>query len=118
MFDAVKRIGRRCLRKVANRPPSILKAHKAKGITIITGFFYITNFGLSQGEVDQQFGLCKKVFELPTEEKLKYRADLEHGGYNGYKPLGLRKIKGNIPDNTEITTSPSSSPNTSGRIHR
>lgn len=24
------------------------------------------------------------------EEKLKYRAELEKGGYNGYKPLGLR----------------------------
>ncbi|KAI3537445.1 flavonol synthase [Colletotrichum abscissum] len=54
------------------------------------GFFYIVNFGLSQGDVDRQFAIGKSVFELPTEEKLKYRADLESGGYNGYKPLGLR----------------------------
>lgn len=54
------------------------------------GFFYIVNFGLSQEEVDRQFAIGKSVFELPTEEKLKYRADLENGGYNGYKPLGLR----------------------------
>ncbi|KAK1536445.1 flavonol synthase [Colletotrichum costaricense] len=54
------------------------------------GFFYIVNFGLSQGDVDRQFAIGKSVFELPTEEKLKYRADLENGGYNGYKPLGLR----------------------------
>ena len=54
------------------------------------GFFYIVNFGLSQEEVDRQFAIGKSVLELPVEEKLKYRADLEHGGYNGYKPLGLR----------------------------
>ena len=54
------------------------------------GFFYIINFGLSQNQVDRQFAIGKRVFELPTKEKLKYRADLENGGYNGYKPLGLR----------------------------
>lgn len=54
------------------------------------GFFYIINFGLEQEEVDRQFAIGKSLFELSTEEKLKYRADLENGGYNGYKPLGLR----------------------------
>ena len=54
------------------------------------GFFYIVNFGLSQEEVDRQFAIGKSFFELSTEEKLKYRADLANGGYNGYKPLGLR----------------------------
>ena len=54
------------------------------------GFFYIVNFGLSQEQVDRQFAIGKAVFELPTEEKKKYRADLENGGYNGHKPLGLR----------------------------
>lgn len=56
------------------------------------GFFYIVNFGLNQQEVDHQFAIGKEFFKLSTEEKLKYRADLEHGGYNGYKPLGLREI--------------------------
>jgi isopenicillin N synthase-like dioxygenase len=54
------------------------------------GFFYITNFGLSQEEVDRQFSIGKEIFKLPIEEKLKYRAELEKGGYNGYKPKGLR----------------------------
>lgn len=54
------------------------------------GFFYIVNFGLAQEEIDRQFAIGKAVFDLPTEEKLLYRADLENGGYNGYKPLGLR----------------------------
>lgn len=54
------------------------------------GFFYIVNFGLAQEEVDRQFAIGKAVFDLPSEEKLLYRADLENGSYNGYKPLGLR----------------------------
>lgn len=54
------------------------------------GFFYVINFGLSQEEVDRQFAIGKEFFELPMAEKLRFRADLENGGYNGYKPLGLR----------------------------
>ncbi|KIW29596.1 uncharacterized protein PV07_05402 [Cladophialophora immunda] len=74
------------------------------------GFFYIINFGLTQEEVDRQFSLCKQVFNLPTEEKLKYRADLENGGYNGYKPLGIREIKNGVKDNTEIYNIPKFTP--------
>uniref|UniRef100_A0A8H7TT03 Non-haem dioxygenase N-terminal domain-containing protein n=1 Tax=Bionectria ochroleuca TaxID=29856 RepID=A0A8H7TT03_BIOOC len=70
------------------------------------GFFYIVNFGLSQEDVDKQFAIGKNLFELPTEEKLKYRADLENGGYNGYKPLGLREVTPGIFDNTEIFNIP------------
>lgn len=70
------------------------------------GFFYIIGFGLTQEQVDRQFAIGKEVFELPTEEKLKYRADLENGGYNGYKPLGLREIQPGIFDNTEIFNIP------------
>ncbi|CAK7236584.1 hypothetical protein SBRCBS47491_009686 [Sporothrix bragantina] len=70
------------------------------------GFFYIVNFGLSQEEVDRQFAIGKSVFELPSEEKLKYRADLENGGYNGYKPLGLRQVAPGVVDNTEIYNIP------------
>jgi isopenicillin N synthase-like dioxygenase len=70
------------------------------------GFFYIVNFGLTQEQVDNQFAIGKSVFDLPTEEKIKYRADLENGGYNGYKPVGLREIKAGIFDNTEIYNIP------------
>ena len=70
------------------------------------GFFYVINFGLSQDEVDRQFALCKSVFDLPMSEKLNHRADLENGGYNGYKPLGLREIKPGYFDNTEIYNIP------------
>ncbi|KAL1608424.1 hypothetical protein SLS60_003366 [Paraconiothyrium brasiliense] len=70
------------------------------------GFFYITNFGLSQEAVDRQFAIGKELFNLPASEKLKYRADLENGGYNGYKPLGLREVRPGIQDNTEIYNIP------------
>ncbi|EKG17700.1 Isopenicillin N synthase [Macrophomina phaseolina MS6] len=70
------------------------------------GFFYVVNFGLTQEEVDRQFAIGKEVFKLPMEEKLKYRAKLEEGGYNGYKPLGLREIRRGRFDNTEIYNIP------------
>ncbi|KAF4125517.1 Isopenicillin N synthase [Geosmithia morbida] len=70
------------------------------------GFFYIVNFGLTQEQVDRQFSIGKSVFELPFEEKLRYRANLEEGGYNGYKPLGLREVSPGIFDNTEIYNIP------------
>ncbi|KAL2812268.1 hypothetical protein BJX63DRAFT_432711 [Aspergillus granulosus] len=70
------------------------------------GFFYIVNFGLSQEEVDRQFAIGQQIFNLPLEEKLKYRAELEKGGYNGYKPKGLREIAPGIFDNTEIYNIP------------
>ena len=56
--------------------------------------------------MDRQFAIGKQLFELPTEEKLKYRADLENGGYNGYKPLGLREVRPGVQDNTEIYNVP------------
>ena len=36
------------------------------------------------------------------EEKMKYRADLEHGDYNGYRPLGVAQIVPGIKDNVEM----------------
>lgn len=48
----------------------------------------MTNFGLSEEEIQQQFELGKEILDLPEEEKLKYRALLEEGDYNGYRPLG------------------------------
>ncbi|KAK5106596.1 hypothetical protein LTS08_000717 [Lithohypha guttulata] len=66
------------------------------------GFFYITNFGLSQEEVDYQFAIGREVFALPMEEKLKYRADLENGNYNGYRPLGAAELYPGLRDNVEM----------------
>ncbi|KFA56507.1 hypothetical protein S40293_01088 [Stachybotrys chartarum IBT 40293] len=66
------------------------------------GFFYVTNFGISQDAVDQQFALAQKFYELPLEEKLKYEPDLENGDYNGYRPAGRRLLSGGIRDKTEV----------------
>ncbi|KAK3326976.1 hypothetical protein B0T19DRAFT_383559 [Cercophora scortea] len=74
------------------------------------GFFYVINFGLTQEEVDQQFAIGKSLFALPLEEKLKYRADLENGGYNGYKPLGISEIQPGIYDNIELYNIPKFTP--------
>lgn len=60
------------------------------------GFFYVINFGLSQEDVDRQFAIGQELFKLPLDEKLKYRAELEKGGYNGYKPKGLRVSRKSI----------------------
>lgn len=66
------------------------------------GFFYITNFGLDQDAVDQQFAIGKELFDLPVDEKLKYRADLEHGNYNGYRPQGSIELFPGLRDNVEM----------------
>jgi isopenicillin N synthase-like dioxygenase len=66
------------------------------------GFFYVTNFGIPQEEVDEQFALGQKFYELPLEEKLKYVPDLDSGNYNGYRPAGRRFLSGGIRDKTEV----------------
>ncbi|WWD22269.1 hypothetical protein CI109_106760 [Kwoniella shandongensis] len=48
------------------------------------GFFYVSDFGISQEEVDYQFHLSQEFFSLPLEEKLKYAANHKAASYNGY----------------------------------
>ncbi|KXT13112.1 hypothetical protein AC579_2155 [Pseudocercospora musae] len=66
------------------------------------GFFYIINFGLTQEEVDRQFAIGKELFALPVEEKLRHRADLEHGHYSGYRPRGTIEVLPGLRDNVEM----------------
>ena len=66
-----------------------------------TGFFYVVNFGLSGDEIDRQWHLGKKILELSMEEKLSYRAKLEAGDYNGYRPLGSIEQFPGMRDNWE-----------------
>ncbi|KAL4965448.1 uncharacterized protein BDV14DRAFT_189552 [Aspergillus stella-maris] len=81
------------------------------------GFFYVTNYGLSKEDVDAQFGLAKSVLLLPKEEKRKYRADLEQGDYNGWKPAGIRNLIPGVKDNFEIYNIPKFIPEHAGRPH-
>ncbi|CAG8055675.1 unnamed protein product [Penicillium salamii] len=66
------------------------------------GFFYITNIGLSQEEIDLQFAIAKAFFELPEEERLRHRAPLETGSYNGYRPLGALSLFPGMQDTLEF----------------
>ncbi|KAJ5373545.1 hypothetical protein N7517_005551 [Penicillium concentricum] len=66
------------------------------------GFFYITNIGLSQGDIDLQFAIAKAFFELPEEERLRHRAPLEDGSYNGYRPLGALNLFPGMQDTLEF----------------
>ncbi|EFZ02964.2 isopenicillin N synthase-like protein [Metarhizium robertsii] len=66
------------------------------------GFFYITNIGLTQSQIDQQFAIAKAFFALTPSEKLQFRAPLEDGNYNGYRPLGSVEILPGLDDNLEF----------------
>ncbi|KAF7591708.1 hypothetical protein BBP40_001221 [Aspergillus hancockii] len=66
------------------------------------GFFYVTNFGLTQEQIDRQFAMAKEFFSLPEEERLSFRAPLEEGIYNGYRPLGSIEILPGLRDNIEF----------------
>jgi isopenicillin N synthase-like dioxygenase len=66
------------------------------------GFFYIANVGLTLEQVDRQFAIGQTILDLPETEKLKYRADLEGGSYNGYRPLGSIEILPGLYDNVEF----------------
>jgi len=53
----------------------------------------VTGYGISQEDVDEQFALAKEVFDLPFEERAKYAADFDNGGYNGYTGPDLEHFK-------------------------
>lgn len=79
-------------------------------LTSEKGFIYVTNFGLKQEEIDQQYDIAKDLFDLPESEKRQYLADLDKGEYIGYKPFGLRDVKPGIPENTEVYNIPKFGP--------
>ena len=66
------------------------------------GFFYVTNFGLSKAAISQQFPIGRDLFQLPVDEKLKYRAYLEQGSYSGYRPLGSIEVLPGVHHNVEM----------------
>lgn len=62
----------------------------------------MTNFGLTQEQVDRQFAIGREFFALPEEKRMEYRAPLEEGIYNGYRPLGSIEILPGLRDNIEF----------------
>lgn len=68
------------------------------------GFFYIINYGLSKEEVNEQFGLSARIFQLPEDEKKKYQRNLNLPG----GPLGFQ-VRGSGPgqrENVELYDDP------------
>ncbi|KAF9890200.1 hypothetical protein FE257_006112 [Aspergillus nanangensis] len=66
------------------------------------GFFYVTNFGLTQEQINRQYAIGQEFYSLPVEERLKHRAALEEGNYNGYRPQGAVELAPGKGDNVEM----------------
>ena len=81
-------------------------AHQLKHAISAVGFFYVTNFGLSEAEVDAQFALAQEIFALPAEEKQKFRVDTSKQGFFGWKPRGSRKQQHGLVDSLELYDDP------------
>jgi isopenicillin N synthase-like dioxygenase len=82
-----------------------LAAQLKRAISTV-GFFYVTNFGLTEEDVDEQFAICKAIFDLPAEEKQKYRVDPQNQGFFGWKPRGSRKQQHGLVDSLELYDDP------------
>jgi isopenicillin N synthase-like dioxygenase len=70
------------------------------------GFFYVTNFGLSESAVDEQFALAAAIFDLPPEEKQLFRVSPTQQGHFGWKPAGARTQQYGLVDNLELYDDP------------
>ena len=81
------------------------------------GFFYVKNHGLSRKDIDTQFALAASVLSQSNEEKLPFRADLEAGDYNGWKPAGTRDLIPGVKDNFEIYNIPKFTAEHANRPH-
>ena len=68
---------------------------------MLSGLFYITNFGISPARVNRQWSLARQVFTQPETELKGYVADLANGDYSGYRPLGLIEQYPGLRDNFE-----------------
>lgn len=80
------------------------------------GFFYVTGHGLSDSDIDTQFALAGSVL-APETDKNPYRAALEQGDYNGWKPAGTRNLIPGVKDNFEIYNIPKFIPEHKDRLH-
>ncbi|QUC20593.1 uncharacterized protein UV8b_04834 [Ustilaginoidea virens] len=63
------------------------------------GFFYLANIDLARFQINPQYSIVKKFLALEPQEKPRYRAPLEQGSYNGYRPLGSVEILPGLRDN-------------------
>lgn len=77
-------------------------------LTSNPGFFYVTGHGFTDAEVRRQYALCKAVFDLPLEEKMKFQCDTAKGDFRGYKAQSIGELAGR--DNDERYNIPKFTP--------
>lgn len=77
----------------------------------------MTGHGLSKEQIDTQFSLANSVLGQTDEQKQPFRAALEEGDYNGWKPAGTRDLLPGIKDNFEIYNIPKFIPEHADRPH-
>ncbi|XWW93317.1 hypothetical protein V2A60_001249 [Cordyceps javanica] len=53
-------------------------------------------------EINRQYAIGREFFALPEEARKSYRAPLEDGIYNGYRPLGSIEVLPGLYDNIEF----------------
>ena len=80
------------------------KRHVARAIRDAcetTGFFYLTEHGVPQSEIDAVFAAARQFFALPLEKRMDVA--LVIGPNRGYQPLGARLYPGeaDAPDGNE-----------------
>lgn len=57
-----------------------------------TGFFYVTNHGLTNEQINRQYAIADAFFELSLEEKMKYLSNTAAGDFRGYKPRSTGEL--------------------------
>ncbi|XP_071686471.1 azadirone synthase LFS-like [Rutidosis leptorrhynchoides] len=62
-------------------PDITSSVYSLKQACMDSGFFYITNHGISEDFMDQVFNESKKFFDLPLEQKMKLLRNEKHRGY-------------------------------------
>lgn len=77
----------------------------------------MTGHGFNKSDIDTQFALAKSVLSLSDQDKAPYRAALEAGDYNGWKPAGTRNLIPGVKDNFEIYNIPKFIPEHADRLH-
>ena len=65
-----------------------------------SGFFYVSNHGVSQSLVDRLWGISKKFFALPEDEKMNIDMKLGGRAWRGFFPCGGELTSG-VPDHKE-----------------
>ncbi|KAF3403330.1 hypothetical protein DPV78_004783 [Talaromyces pinophilus] len=56
------------------------------------GFFYVTNHGLTNEQINRQYAIAGAFFELSLEEKMKYLSNTAAGDFRGYKPRSTGEL--------------------------